>query len=162
MLLLLDINAIFDIEEEDMIISDGSNYELDNVLDSILDVTDGIGQTWKTRDDNNTTNNKSETEKFKTYDLPVSEYLEWIKNLEKEGLSYYRNDYQVHEGGSRKKNQWSEKWYCHRYGTYESTARKNVTKRPRLVQKESKKCESHKSLSWPAVRFVYFTSIRKH
>ncbi|CAG8452690.1 17652_t:CDS:2 [Cetraspora pellucida] len=48
MLLPLDINAIFDIEEEDMIISDGSDYELNNVLDSILDITDGIGQTSKT------------------------------------------------------------------------------------------------------------------
>ncbi|CAG8753095.1 7776_t:CDS:1, partial [Gigaspora rosea] len=38
--LLLDINAIFDIEEEDMVISDGSDHELDNMLDSILDATD--------------------------------------------------------------------------------------------------------------------------
>ncbi|KAF0433437.1 hypothetical protein F8M41_005071 [Gigaspora margarita] len=58
----LDINAIFDIEEEDMVISDGSDHELDNLLNSILDAMDGAGQTWETQDDDNTTNNESETE----------------------------------------------------------------------------------------------------
>ncbi|RIB26758.1 hypothetical protein C2G38_2029935 [Gigaspora rosea] len=71
--LLLDINAIFDIEEEDMVISDGSDHELDNMLDSILDATDCAGQTWETQDDDNTTNNESETEKSKMYHLLLSD-----------------------------------------------------------------------------------------
>ncbi|RIB02242.1 hypothetical protein C2G38_2228374 [Gigaspora rosea] len=102
---------IFDIEEEDMDISDGSDNEFDNVLDHILDATDGVGQVWETQDDDNT----------------------------KLGLSYIKHD---HRGqiGLRIKNKCSERWYCHRYGTYESTAGKDATKKPCLVQKESKKC----------------------
>ncbi|CAG8747674.1 17694_t:CDS:1, partial [Cetraspora pellucida] len=141
MLLLLDINAIFNIEEKNIIISNGSDHELDNVLDSILDATDSVDQTWETMDDDNTTNDESKTKKSKMYHLPVSEYIEWIKNLEKAEFSYYRHDHRVHEGGTKKTPQWSEKWYCHRYGTYESVARKDAMKKPWLVQKKSKKCD---------------------
>ncbi|KAF0554408.1 hypothetical protein F8M41_019178 [Gigaspora margarita] len=95
MTLPLDINAIFDIKEEDMVISNGSDHELDNMLDSILYVIDGAGQTWETQDDNNTTINKLETK-------IGSEYLEWIKNLEKVELSYYKHNHWVHEDSTKK------------------------------------------------------------
>ncbi|RIB02932.1 hypothetical protein C2G38_2226462, partial [Gigaspora rosea] len=103
--------------------------------------TDGVGQVWETQDDDNTVQERlAEAGRSKTYRLPVEEYVNWINNLEKSGLSYIKHD---HRGqiGLRKKNEWSERWYCHRYGTYESTAGKDATKKPRLVQKESKKCE---------------------
>ncbi|CAG8692749.1 6735_t:CDS:2 [Cetraspora pellucida] len=140
MTLPLSINAIFDIEEEDMDISDGSDNEFDDVLDRMLDATNGAGQIWETVDDDNITEEgTSGTERSKTYNLHVEEYVEWIEGLEKSGLSYIKHDCQA-QIGTRKKNQWSERWYCHRYGTYESTAGKDTMKKPRLVQKETKKC----------------------
>ncbi|KAF0507180.1 hypothetical protein F8M41_019022 [Gigaspora margarita] len=44
MSLPLSNNMIFDIEEEDMDISDGSDNEFDNMLDHILDATDSVNQ----------------------------------------------------------------------------------------------------------------------
>ncbi|CAG8438556.1 3166_t:CDS:2 [Funneliformis mosseae] len=66
MSILLDINSIFDINEEaeeagkeiDMDISDDE-------IKLILDATDGIGHVWE-----------------------VEEYEKWIKNLESAGLIY--------------------------------------------------------------------------
>ncbi|CAG8442241.1 2033_t:CDS:1 [Ambispora gerdemannii] len=85
MSLSLDINMIF-IDEVDM---DISNNELDDTLDCILDVTDGVDQEWKTVEDDNIVQNGSlEIEKTKTYYFLIKEYTKWIKNLEKAGLCY--------------------------------------------------------------------------
>ncbi|CAG8694186.1 677_t:CDS:1 [Cetraspora pellucida] len=126
---------IFDIEEEvDMDISDN---ELDNTLDSILDASDGVGQVWEVVDDD--LEETSEAEKVKTYHLSVNKYTEWIKNLKKIGLSYNKHDHKTKIGGKRK-NLWTERWFCHHYREYESIAEKNHNKKSCLIQKETKKC----------------------
>ena len=134
-----DINSIFDIDEEmetddiDMDLSDGD-------IDFILDATDGVGHTWEAIDDDKAPEGSPEAERKKTYLLPVDKYVEWINNLERAGLSYVRHDHRCSSGGIRKKNQWTERWYCHRYGKYKSVAGKNQNKKLRLAQKETKKC----------------------
>ena len=80
------------------------------------------------------------TERMKTYLLPVDEYVKWIKNLEKTGLRYILHDHRSKLGGIRKKCRWTERWHCHRYGTYKSVAGENPKKKLRLAQKETKKC----------------------
>lgn len=133
----LKIDDIFDIDEDvDMDISD-SEPDIDNILDSILDASDGTGQAWEVVSDD--TEEESGGETVKTYHFPVNGYAEWIKNLEKSGLSYNRHDRRI-KRGAKKTNEWTERWYCHRYGVYESVAGKDANKKPRLVQKESKKC----------------------
>ncbi|CAG8769106.1 22578_t:CDS:1 [Cetraspora pellucida] len=105
MILSLGINAIFDIEEEDMDISDDSDNKIDYALDRIFDATDSAGQIWETVDNDNTTEEGSpETERSKTYNLLVEEYVEWIKNLEKAELSYIKHNCRA-QIGTRKKNQ---------------------------------------------------------
>ena len=42
MILLLNINVIFDIKEEDIDISNSSHNELDNILNRILNIIDSI------------------------------------------------------------------------------------------------------------------------
>ena len=43
-----DINAFFDIDERiDEVDMDISENEVNNMLDSILDVTNGVGHVWK-------------------------------------------------------------------------------------------------------------------
>jgi hypothetical protein len=133
------INSIFDInekieeqygEEIDMEMSDGE-------IDIFLDATDGVGHMWEgVEDDDKMPEESKEEKRVKTYQLPVEEYEAWIRNLERAGLSYFRHD---HRNGSRK-YQWTERWHCHRYGTYKSVAGKNPNKKSRLAQKETKKC----------------------
>lgn len=118
MLILLDIDAIFDIEEEvDEVDMGVSNSDVDNILDSILDATDGVGHTWESvEDDNLIPEDMPDKDQFKIYSFPIEEYMDWIKSLEKAGLSYVRHDRQNQFGSAKKKNQWSERWYCHRKG----------------------------------------------
>jgi hypothetical protein len=142
-----DIEAIFDINEvADMDISDN---ELDDTLDRILDATDGVGQMWEIVDDYNTMNEGlQEIERVKTYSFPVAEYEKWIKDLGKAGLNYVLHEHRQ-QPGMRNKNKWTERWQCHRYGTYKSIAGKNPHKKSR-------------PLSWSIVRLVYTSSFRKH
>src|SRR2546423_1638056 len=95
-----NINAIFNIDEEveevDMDLSD-------NDIDFILDATDGVGHVWEgVEDDNTMSEETSETERMKTHLLPVDEYTNWIKDLEKAGLSYVKHDRQNQLGGKKK------------------------------------------------------------
>src|SRR3989337_1706944 len=85
MLISLDIDAIFDIEEEvDEVDMDVSNSDVDNILDSILDATDGVGHTWESmEDDNLIPEDMSDKDQFKTYSFPVEEYMDWIKVLKR-------------------------------------------------------------------------------
>ncbi|CAG8536234.1 9560_t:CDS:2, partial [Scutellospora calospora] len=137
-----DINKILDIEEEDQEIDmEFDNDNLDNIIDSILDATDGVGHMWESVDDDNTVSSKSNNERVKIYSLPINEYITWIRDLEKGGLSYVRHDRKSNWYSAKKKNLWTERWYCHRYGTYKSIAGKNLNKKPRIVQKETKKCD---------------------
>ncbi|KAF0442098.1 hypothetical protein F8M41_003712 [Gigaspora margarita] len=100
-LLPIDINAIFDIDEEsDMDISDN---EIDDALDRIMDATDGVGEMWEMQDDDDILQDSHNTEKSKTFHLSADSYEEWIKNLEKAGLSYIRHEHKAKESGSRKK-----------------------------------------------------------
>ncbi|CAG8785596.1 24904_t:CDS:1, partial [Cetraspora pellucida] len=135
----VDINTIFDIDEDsDMDISD---HEIDDALNMIMNATDGIGETWEMKNDDETPQNSQSIERSKTFYLSVNTYQEWITNLEKAGLSYLRHERKVLGAGStRKKNVWTEQWYCHHHGTYTSAAGKDPAKKPRLTQKESKKC----------------------
>lgn len=77
-----DINAIFDIDEEnDEVNMDISDSDIDNMLDSILDATNGVDHTWEEVEGDDTI---SESKRFKTYSLPVEEYIKWIKGLERQ------------------------------------------------------------------------------
>ncbi|RIB01784.1 hypothetical protein C2G38_2229680 [Gigaspora rosea] len=117
-LLPIDIDAIFDIDEEsDMDISDQlgakpdiSDSEMDDALDRIMDATDGVGEMWEMQDNDETPQDLHNTEKSNPFHLPADSYEEWIKNLEKAELSY------------------------------NSVAEKDSSKKSRLAQKESKKC----------------------
>ncbi|RIB09652.1 hypothetical protein C2G38_2146450 [Gigaspora rosea] len=60
---------------------------------AVLDATNGIGQVWEVANDDS--KETLETENVKTYYFPVNEYEEWMKTLEKMGLSYYRHDHQT-------------------------------------------------------------------
>src|ERR1044071_5899446 len=113
MLIPSDINTIFDIDKK----VDKVDMEIcDSDVDSILDATDGVGQTWEVvKDDNTISEGMSEIERFKTYSFSVEEYEKWIKNLEKAGLSYVRHDRRNQLDGVRKKFRWTEQWYYHRY-----------------------------------------------
>ncbi|CAG8714794.1 9660_t:CDS:1, partial [Scutellospora calospora] len=69
---------------------------------------------------------------------------------------------------AKRKNLWSERWYCHRYGAYESVAGKDTNKKPRLVQKETKKCgcKSYINIVLPVnssmVTLKYYYKHRNH
>ena len=84
-----DINAFFDIDDIDKEINevdmDVNDSNIDNMLDSVLDATNDVGHIWEEVDDDNTI---PEGNQFKTYSFPVKEYINWIKDLEKMGLSY--------------------------------------------------------------------------
>ncbi|CAG8668579.1 4772_t:CDS:2 [Cetraspora pellucida] len=55
--------------------------------------TDSVGHIWEAMEDDNTVlEEKLESKRVKTYLLPLDEYVIWIKNLEKAGLSYVRHD----------------------------------------------------------------------
>ncbi|KAF0342519.1 hypothetical protein F8M41_016123 [Gigaspora margarita] len=72
--MLTSPDNIFNIEEDvDMDINDN---ELDNILNPILDASDGIDQAWEA----------------------VGDSDEWIKSLEKSGLSYNRHDCRIKRG----------------------------------------------------------------
>src|SRR5947199_10366985 len=109
------INVIFDIDEE---LKETEVVDIDindDDIDQILNATDGTGYTWEqVKDDDN-------EERVKTYSLSIDEYENWIKNLEKAGLSYVKHDHRYQLGG-RKKYKWTERWFCHRYGSYKSVA----------------------------------------
>ncbi|CAI2191671.1 13309_t:CDS:1, partial [Funneliformis geosporum] len=62
---------------------DISENEFDDVLDHVLDATDGIGQEWEALNDGILQEGTSETKRTKTYYLPLGEYAQWIKTLEK-------------------------------------------------------------------------------
>ncbi|RIB04219.1 hypothetical protein C2G38_2222975 [Gigaspora rosea] len=143
-----DINTIFDIYEEvEEIDIDVSENDMDITLDSILDATDSVGHMWEAvEDDKMVPEGLLESERVKTYSLPLDEYVTWIKNLEKAGLSYVRHDRRSKLDSVRKKNQRTERWYFHRYGSYESIAGKNPNKKPRTTQKETKKCGCKSSI----------------
>ncbi|CAB4408138.1 unnamed protein product [Rhizophagus irregularis] len=72
-----------------------------------------------TYDDDKVPEGSTETERKKTYSLPVEEYVKWIKDLEKAGLSYIR---------------------LLRIQEHKSIAGKNQNKKSQLAQKETKKC----------------------
>src|SRR2546421_7100939 len=142
MLVSRNINSIFDINEEFEEFDEEVDMDTsEDDIDLILDATDGVGHVWKGVEDDKTISEESrDVKRVKTYEIPVEEYEKWIKNLEKAGLSYIRHDRQRKLGGARKMYQWYERWYCHRYGTYKSVAGKNINKKSRLAQKETKKC----------------------
>ncbi|CAG8612460.1 17249_t:CDS:2, partial [Cetraspora pellucida] len=77
-------------------------------------------------------------EKSKTYYIPADSYEEWIKNLEKAGLSYVWHEHKAGIG-QRKKNKWTKQWHCYRYRSYSSVADRDPNKKSWLAQKESKK-----------------------
>jgi hypothetical protein len=133
----INISTIFDIGEEELEeIEEVVDMDInDDDIDQILDAKDGVGHMWEQKDDDKETSE----ERIKTYIFPIEEYENWIKNLKKAGLSYVKHDRRC-QLGSRRKYQWTEKWYCHRHGAYESVAGKNLDKKPRLAQKETKKC----------------------
>jgi|GEM_PF-5268288 len=136
-----NIDTIFDIDEG---IEEVEDMEIvDEDIDLILNAMDGVGHVWERVEDDvipaEGTKETQETERVKTHLIPVEEYVNWIKDLEKAGLSYVKHD-RRNNLGNRKKFQWMERWYCHRYGTYKSVAGKDLNKKPRLAQKETKKC----------------------
>ncbi|CAG8595649.1 11839_t:CDS:1, partial [Scutellospora calospora] len=54
-----------------------SDNELDDMLNRIFDAMDSVSQIQEIVDDDNTTEKgSSETERFKTYNLPLEEYVE--------------------------------------------------------------------------------------
>ncbi|CAG8782576.1 21429_t:CDS:1 [Cetraspora pellucida] len=147
-----DINNILDIEEEDQEIDmEFDNDNIDNIIDSILDATDGVGHMWESVEDDNTVSSESNNERVKIYLLPINEYVMWIRDLEKGGLNYVRHDHRSNWCSAKRKNLWTEHWYCHRYGIYKSIAGKNLNKKPRIVQKETKKydCKSFIHVTLP-------------
>ncbi|KAF0428721.1 hypothetical protein F8M41_005831 [Gigaspora margarita] len=94
MLVPPDINTIFDIHEEaEEMDTDLSQADMDNVFDTILNATDGIGHEWELIEDDNVASERtSEPERVKSYSLPVDGYKTWIQNLESAGLRYVCHD----------------------------------------------------------------------
>ncbi|KAF0542489.1 hypothetical protein F8M41_004589 [Gigaspora margarita] len=105
-----EISEIFDIEEEDQEIDmELDNNNIDNIIDSILDATDSVGHMWESVDDCNTISSVSNNERVKVYSLPMNEYVTWIRDLEKGGLSYVRHDRRSNWCSAKRKNLWTER-----------------------------------------------------
>ncbi len=72
-----DINMIFDIDDdkvkEDYM--DTSDNDFDNMLDHILDATDGVSHTWKAVKDDMISEEISEMKRSKTCSFPIGEYI---------------------------------------------------------------------------------------
>ncbi|CAG8538824.1 16229_t:CDS:2 [Cetraspora pellucida] len=97
-----NINKFFDLDEE---IQESDMNLNDNNID------------YEVVDDNNLISEKTlNTEKVKIFLLSESDYITWIKSLEKQ----------------------TEWWFCHHYGIYKSIAEENSNKNPELRKKNPK------------------------